>query len=314
MNTKAARLVDHGSPLEIEELSLPEPGAGEVVVDMLYSGLNPVDHYNAIGRINEDIPLPRTLGMEGVGRLGDRIVLVHGHGVATALDGLWSQRAVVPTAACIDVPAGISPQAAATMGVAGVTAWRTVTELADVTENDAVLVLGASGGVGSIIVSVAHALGATVWGQTGRQSHEKWIRELGADEVVVCDADELGRALKGYEPTAVFDPLGGEFTGGALGAMGAHGRLVIFGSSANGTGSVPLQAIYRKGLKVLGYAGLLESDDALDAAKGKALEALADGRLKVTIDSEFPLVDTNDALERLNERSSQGEVVLSLAG
>jgi len=71
-------------------------------------------------------------------------------------------RAIVPRAALIDVPAGVDLQHAAVMGVAGVTAWRTVTELAQVTKDDRVLVLGAAGGVGSVIVSVAHRLGATV--------------------------------------------------------------------------------------------------------------------------------------------------------
>ena len=80
-------------------------------------------------------------------------------------------------AALIDVPDGVELRAAAAMGVAGVTAWRVVTELAQVKPDDTALVLGASGGVGSTIVSVAHAAGATVIGQTGHESNAGWITE-----------------------------------------------------------------------------------------------------------------------------------------
>ncbi|MGH9208787.1 MAG: zinc-binding dehydrogenase, partial [Acidimicrobiales bacterium] len=124
------------------------------------------------------------------------------------------------------------------MGVAGVTAWRVVTELAQVNDSDRVLVLGASGGVGSIIVSVARRLGATVWGQTGDAAKQTWVRERGAENVVVIGAGGLREAVRELKPTVVFDPLGNGFTGAATDALEESGRLVIFGTSGEATGHI----------------------------------------------------------------------------
>lgn len=310
MRVTAARLAEHGQPLRVEEAGLPEPGPQDVLVDIAYAGVNPVDMYAAQGQVAADAPVPRTLGTEAAGTADGRPVMIRGHGIGTARDGLWATRAVVPRAALIDVPEGVDLQAAAAMGVAGVTAWRTVTELAQVTADDTVLVLGASGGVGSIIVSVAHALGATVAGQTSHEDNAAWIKERGADHVLVADAGHLTRAVADLRPTAVFDGLGDGFTGAAIEALQPHGRLVLFGTSAAPEGQVPLRSLYGKGLRVLGYAGLLESDEAMSAAIREALQALADGRLTVPVDSAMPLEQVNEAFNRIRQRQVRGKIVL----
>lgn len=310
MRTTAVRLAQHGQPLRVEEVDLADPGPQDVLVDVAYAGVNPVDMYAAQGKVAADAPVPRTLGTEAAGTVDGRPVMVRGHGIGTGRDGLWAARAVVPRAALIDVPEGVELRAAAAMGVAGVTAWRTVTELAQVKADDTVLVLGASGGVGSIIVSVAHALGASVIGQSGHEDNARWIKERGADHVVVADADNLSAAVAGLHPTAVFDGLGGGFTGAAVEALQPHGRLVLFGTSAAPEGQVPLQSLYRKGTSVLGYAGLLESDEAMSAAIRRALQALAEGQLTVPIDSAMPLSKVNEAFDRISQRQARGKVVL----
>jgi NADPH2:quinone reductase len=305
-------LVEHGQPLRVEAVDLADPAAGEVVVTMRYAGVNPIDRYGALGRTALDGPVPRTLGMEGAGTVGDRTVVVHGGGLGTARDGLWATAAVVPEPLLVDVPAGVDLPVAASVGIAGVTAWRAVTELGAVTAADRVLVLGASGGVGSIAVSAAHAAGATVCGQTGRDTKVAGIEAQGADRVVVSGADDLVEQLAGFRPTVVIDPLGGAFTGAAVAAMATHGRLVLFGASAGAEGPMPLQLVYRKGLTIVGYGGLLDPDDVLVPWIAETLQAVADGRLRVPIDSIVPLGDVNGALDRLTGRSLEGKVVLDL--
>lgn len=312
MRTRAARLTAHGAPVVVEEVEVPEPGPGEVLVEMVHGGVNPVDRYVALGLVAPETPLPRTLGVEGAGTVDGRRVVLHGHGLASRRDGLWSGYAVVPEAAAVDVPRGVDLLAAAAMGVAGVTAWRAVSELARVTAGDRVLVLGASGGVGSMIVSLARSLGATVWGQTGAEGKAAWVRAHGADHVVVADADGLVRAAAELAPTVVFDPLGGGFTGAAVALLEAHGRLVTFGTSAGTDGTVPLQALYRKGLTVLGYGGLIEPDEVLAQGIAAALRAVEQGRLQVTVDEVLPLDAVNDAFDQLAERRVQGKLVLDL--
>lgn len=312
MKTTAARLTEHGKPLDIADIDLPEPAGDEVVVDMLYGGVNPVDRYRALGRVDTEAPLPRTLGAEGVGTVEGRMVVVFGHGVGTTGAGIWAGRAVVPRASLVDVPDGVDPRKAAVMGVAGVTAWRTVTELAEVTPEDRVLVLGASGGVGSVILSLVHGIGATVWGQTGDAARAAWLTDLGADRIVESGPGELTGTLGSWHPTVVFDPLGDGFTGAALESMAPRGRLVSFGTSAGDTATVSMQALYRSALRVLGYAGLIENEETLQRALVSALRALSDGRLDVFIDSPIPLSRANEAFERLDSRKAKGKLVLDL--
>jgi NADPH2:quinone reductase len=330
MRVRAARLVRHGEPLIIEEVELAEPRAGEIVVDMAYAGVNPVDRYVALGRVAPDAPLPRTLGGEGSATVDGKPVVVRGQGLGTTRDGLWATKAVVAEAGLIDVPDGVALDVAGAVGVAGVTAWRTVTELAEVTADDRVLVFGASGGVGSTIVSIAHKIGATVWGQTGDVDKQSFVAGRGADRVVVVSlAGALAGAGSGeaaaaaersavveelaeLRPTVVFDPLGGPYFGAAIEAMAPRGRLVLFGTSADATGQVPLQGLYRKSLRVIGYGGLMETDEAIAAGIRATLTAVAEGRLEVCIDSAIPLDQANDAFGRLVDRSVRGKLVLDL--
>ena len=312
MKIKAARLKRHSAPLEVEEVDLPEPADGEVVVEMAFAGVNPVDRYQAEGRVAPDAPVPRTLGSEGAGTVEGRPVMIRGHGLGSKRDGLWANAAVVPEKALIPVPDGVRLEQAAVMGVAGVTAWRCATEKAELNADDRVLVLGASGGVGSMLVSLAHSVGATVWGQTGSETKAAWLRDLGAERVVVGDAARVAEDGAELRPTVAFDPLGDGYFGAAVTVLAEKGRLVAFGTSAGQTGEVPLQVLYRKGLTVHGYAGLIESDDALAHGIEQAMNAVADGRMRVEIDQVVPLDQVEHALSLLGERSVRGKVVLGL--
>src|SRR5690242_19011817 len=104
MNVRAARLKGHGEPLDVEPVELPEPGPDEVVVELEFGGVNPIDRYGAEGRVAVDSPLPRTMGAEASGRLDGRPVLVADEGLGSRRDGVWAQAAVVPRAAVTDLP------------------------------------------------------------------------------------------------------------------------------------------------------------------------------------------------------------------
>ena len=312
MNVTAARLIEHGAPLQIVSVDLARAGPDDVLVEMAFGGINPVDRYGAMGLTAPDGPLPRTLGTEGSGTVDGKAVLVHGSGVGTTRDGSWASAAVVPRDSVTAVPDGVDLARAASIGVAGATAWNVVKEVAKTTAQDRVLVLGASGGVGGMIVSLAHSTGAAVWGQSGKQANRGWISEMGADEVVVCDVAEIATKASELSPTVVFDPLGGGFTGQAIRAMAEHGRLVLFGTSASVTGELPLQVVYRKGLTIYGYAGLTASQQSLANAKIRALRAVAEGAMKVSVSKTFPLAEVNEALSYQAERAAPGKVVLDL--
>ncbi len=317
MRALTARLTAHGAPLELEEVELPEPGPGECLVEMAFGGVNPVDRYEALGRVNAGAPLPRTLGAEGSGLAevdGEkRRVFLNRAAPARPGDGLWASHVVAREDKLIDLPAAVGLEEAAAVGVAAVTAWRCVTELGEVVPEDKVLVLGASGGVGSIVVSIAHRIGAEVVAQVGSPEKAGFTKERGADQVIVSEAASLAEELGSYSPTVVFDPLGGAFTGAAIEALAPRGRLVLFGTSADPRGEVPLQAVYRKALRVLGYGGLIESEGRMAKGVADTLAALAEGRLEVVVDKVLPLSEVNTALENLAARRVRGKQVLALS-
>ena len=310
---RAARLVQHGQPLRIEPVQLPEPGDDEVLVTLQFGGVNPVDRYVAEGRVAPDGPLPRTLGGEAAGTASGRPVLVAGEGLGAVRDGVWAQAAVVPNGAVVELPAGVEPREAAAMGIAGLTAYNVVHELAQVTADDRVLVLGASGGVGTMIVSLAAASGATVWGQLGSPARAEVVERQGAERALVAGPDELAAALDDFEPTVVFDPLGGDFLGPVIDSLAVHGRLVSFGTSAGPEVTFNMQTLYRKGLSLLGYAGMLLGREQRRRGLEAALAALSEGQLRIVIDEVLALERVTEAFERIERRQVRGKLLLALA-
>ncbi len=312
---RAARLIEHGRPLVVEEVELQTPSrpAGEVRVDLAFAGVNPVDRYVAEGRVAPDATLPRTLGGEAAGYVDGRAVLVAGEALGTARDGVWAQAAIVPAASILDLPAGVEPRDAAAMGIAGLTALNCVRKLARVSQDDRVFVTGASGGVGSMVVSLAHAAGATVWGQTGSQEKVAGIAQAGAARVLVGDAEQVAPALAEFEPTVAIDGLGDGFLAPVVDAMASRGRIVSYGTSAGADVTFNLQALYRKMLSLLGYGGMQLTREERRPGLEEALAALSAGELTVRVDSVLPLARVNEAFERLTRRDVQGKLLLELS-
>lgn len=310
---RAARLHRHGEPLVVKPVKLAKPAEGELRVQLQFAGVNPIDWYVAEGRVNPDGPLPRTLGGEAAGIVDGQAVLVAGEGLGAARDGVWAQAANVPQAAVVPIPDGVEPREAAAMGVAGLTALNCVRDLGRVTSEDRVLVLGASGGVGSMIVSLAAGAGATVWGQTGSADKVGPIVEYGAARALVSGPEELASQLSDLQPTIVFDPLGDGFVAPCIEALASRGRLVIFGTSAGAEVAFNMQSVYRKMLSILGYGGGQLTREERRPGLEAALQALKDGSIKVRIDDVLALDQVNQAFARLVDRRVQGKLLLDLA-
>jgi NADPH2:quinone reductase len=313
VTTRAARLHEHGEPLKVEEVALPAPGDDEVRAELRFGGINPVDRYIAEGRVAPDGALPRTLGGEASGLVDGRPALVAGEGLGAARDGVWAQAAVVPRAAVVELPENVSLEAAAAMGIAGLTAYNVVRELARVQPDDRVLVLGASGGVGSIIVSLTAAAGATVWGQTGSPEKADGITAQGADRALVAGPEDLGGPLAELAPTVVFDPLGGEFVGPVVEATEPRGRIVSFGTSSGPEVSFNLQSLYRKTIRLLGYGGMQLTRDERRRGLQAALGALGQGEMRIPVDSILALDEVNEGFRRLENRRIEGNLLLDLS-
>ncbi|MBX6390180.1 MAG: zinc-binding dehydrogenase [Frankia sp.] len=315
VTTTAVRLLTAGEPARVVDgVELPEPGDGEVLVTIDHAGVNPIDSYAAAGIVGDTSRLPRTLGVEGTGLLPDgRRVVVTGVGIGLTRDGTWAGAAVVPAECAIEVPAGVDPPQAGSIGIAAVTAYDVVHRLGRVSAQDRVLVLGAAGGVGVVAVQLAKMAGASVLGQVGSAAKADTVRALGADDVVVASAAELveaGRAAGWRAPTLVIDPLGGAFTSAAIELAEPGARIVLLGVSAGVEIPFPGRLFYRKGLTLLGYGGLLVTAEQRTTAIRALAQELAAGRLRIPVDEVLPLEKFADAFARLRDRSVIGKVVL----
>jgi NADPH:quinone reductase len=298
-----------GQPLRLREVEDPRPEPGEVLLEVEYASVNPLDVWVCAGQL----PAARTPlipGVEGSGRVGGRPVVAHGHGLGIRRDGTYAQRAAVPAAACIALPDEVDLAQAAALGVAGVTAWRLVHEVAPLGPDDRVLVLGASGGVGSLLLQLASAAGAEVWGQTSSPAKAAAILEDGAHDVWALEDDGLADARPPLTPTVVFDPLGDGYTALAVRILETGGRLALFGTSAGSRAELELRELYRKGLSLLGYSGLASTPEQLAAALRACIEAVAAGRLRVRIDEVLPLERGEEAHKRIRERRVRGKLLL----
>jgi NADPH2:quinone reductase len=199
------------------------------------------------------------------------------------------------------------------MGIAGLTALNCVREVGRVTAADRVVVLGASGGVGSMIVSLARAAGATVWGQTGSPEKVAAITEHGAHRVLVGGPEAIAGEIAEFTPTVAFDPLGAGFVAPLVQAMAPRGRFVSFGVSAGAEVTFNIQMLYRKAVSLLGYGGGQLDRAERRAGLEAALEAVITGDLKVRIDEVLPLEHANEAFQRLIDRTVQGNLLLDLS-
>ena len=308
---RAARLHSIGGTLQLDELPDPEPGPGERLVEIAYASVNPLDVWIAQGSVGAAAAnLPWTPGTEAAGHVDGQPVLVRGGGLGVIRQGLYCSLIAVPDSWLLPVAAGLDLAEVAAMPVAGVTAWQALHARAHVESDDRVLVLGASGGVGAMAVQLAKAAGATVWGQTGSAAKADGITANGADNVVVAGADTLESAVASYQPTVILDALGGPYTDAAIAAIANKGRLVVYGTSNDERVSINLRRLYRKGVDVLGYSGLVETADEQRVALDTLLAMMAAGTVNVPVGDALPLSAAADAHARILGRGVEGKIVL----
>jgi NADPH2:quinone reductase len=306
------RQLVYGEPLVLQTVPEPVPGPGEVVIEITRAAVNPLDVWVSRGTVAAAGPLPRTGGSEGAGVTEEgRRVAFRGAGIGVARDGSYAERIAVPAAGLADVPDGVTDAQAAGVGVAGVTALDIV-DLAGVEAGMTVLVLGASGGVGSYTVQMARARGARVIAQTSREESVPELLEA-ADDAIVSTGDDLEAQLHAHGVASVdvvFDPLSGPYTEPAARALGRGGVMMVFGASAGPTFSISSADFYRKTARILGYGGLGSNTAELSSKSARVLELLAAGALTPVATTELPLEDVNEAHARIVERRAGGKLLL----
>jgi len=334
---KAAVIRQHGGPGSIQvesDFPDPKPAAGEVVIKVTAATLNYHDVFTRRGMPGIRVPMPCIMGLdfageivelgagvEGDWKIGQRVMIDpvdrvdFGGLLGEMRPGGFAQYCAVPAHHLVELPAEVSYEAASCLPVAYGTALRMMHTIGKIQKGERVLILGASGGVGTCCVQLARLAGCEVVACASSESKLQRLRELGADHVIDYTKqdfvkfayDKWGkphrRKFEGGVDVIV------NFTGGdtwvkSLRALHRQGRLLTCGATAGYDPQEDLRFIWTFELQVLGSNGWMRED--LHAL----LDLIRTGRLKPVVDKELPLEQVNEAFRLLEEREVFGKVVV----
>lgn len=324
------------SGLEITTAPIPSPGTGQLLVRMEATGVSFAEQSMRKGRYFGQPAFPFVPGYDLVGRVlsvgdgGDEQLV--GQRVATLTKtGAWTGHAVVAARDSVIVPDGVSSEAAETVAVNGVTAWQMLHRAARVQPGQTILLFGANGGVGGILIQLAALQGVRVIGAASPRHHEA-LRAAGVTPVDYADP-ELADRVRELAPggvDAVFDNVGGQTTRTAFTLLARGGTLVTYSIIAAVAGSGGLVAPFMKAIgQALLWTALPNGRSAtfydlwaghrfrparyrrhLEADLGHLFELLERGDITANIAARFPLSDVVAAMELAESRTLNGKVIL----
>jgi NADPH2:quinone reductase len=301
---RAAVVHELGATPVVEEADEPVRGDGHALVETAAAGLNPVDLAIGAGAFyGGHPPLPFVAGREGVGRVVAGEAFAPGMLVATlkTASGSLADRFVTHESELWEIPGDADPVVATALGIAGLAGWLAVEERGRIQDGDRVLVLGATGTVGSVAVQAARLLGASRVVAAGRDAGrlERALR-LGAHMTVVLDGGDAEQAFRDAFPDGgpdlVIDPLWGEPAGAAIAIAPIGMRLVNLGQSAGAEISLTSAAVRGRRLEIIGHTVFEAPLDDLARAHRAMLGHVAAGELDVDVDV-YPLERTPEAWE-----------------
>ncbi|MGG2464292.1 quinone oxidoreductase family protein [Streptomyces sp. RGM 3693] len=320
---RAVRFERYGDPevLSVVETEAPEPGPGQVSIDVAFAGVNFAD-VKARAEGYRVPALPFVPGLDVSGRIravGEGVTAFRiGQEVAALMPhGAYAEVAVADSATVFSVPDGLDLRTAATLPTVLPTAHALLHEVGRLGKGESVLVQGAAGGIGTVVGQLAKAAGAgAVYGVVSRPEKADHARTYGYDAVFSTDdfPEEVRRATGGRGVDLALDPVGGDTFRRSLDSLAAFGRLVSFGNaSAADPWQVGQPELVPLGLSVavLSVLSLAQtSPDALRDLARRAFRTVADGTVELPVTAEFALADAAEAHRLLGSRTSTGKLLL----
>jgi NADPH2:quinone reductase len=323
--TRAIRFTRTGGPevLELEEISLPEPKAGQALVRHHAIGVNFIDTYHRSGLY--PVPLPSGLGSEAAGvveQVGPGVTQVRvGERVAYATSGepaAYSEARVIAAERLVPVPDDISDDVAAAGLLKGMTAEFLIHRTFPVATGQSVLFHAAAGGVGSIACQWLNTLGARVIGTVGTAAKVEQARKNGCHEVIVLDREHFPERLReltaGHGVPVVFDSIGKTTFLDSLNCLEPRGMLVSFGNASGKPEPLDIALLAQKGSLYVTRPTLFSyvaTREALLASANSLFQAVRDG-LRIEIGQRFPLSEAAAAHRALESRSTTGSTLLTV--
>jgi len=312
--------------LELRQVPLPEPAAGQVLVKVGAAGVNFADTLMLAGRYQEMPPAPFAPGLEVAGRVaalgpgvsgwreGDRVVAFLDHGG-------FADYALARVEDLHTLPTGVEEAVGAAMGITygtadGALAWR-----AALAPGESLVVHGAAGGTGLACVEVGKAMGARVIATAGGPEKLAIASAHGADRTIDHRSEDLRLRIKelteGRGADVILDPVGGEVFEASLRALAFEGRLVTLGFAGGTVPQVPANIVMVKNVSVVGFywGAYRRRQPERVAGQMRRLGAwLAEGRLRPLVSDRLPLERGAEALALLTQRKATGKVAILPGG
>jgi NADPH2:quinone reductase len=311
--------------LSVREVPDPEPGPGELVLDVRAAGLNFPDTLIIEGKYQFRPDLPFIPGGEASGVVSAvgrevRGVKVGDEVVAMAVSGAFAEKWVVDANTVMAKPPSLEHRVAAGFGLTYGTSYYALQQRAKLQPGETLLVLGAAGGVGSSAVDIGKAMGARVIAAASTDEKLAYAAELGADEGVNYSTEDFRERIRelteGGGVDVVYDPVGGDLSEPALRSMAWNGRFLVVGFATGSIPEIPLNLPLLKGVSVVGvfWGAWTKRDPAASAANFAELFSMLDsGELHPQVSAVYPLEGYVEAFGALTGRKARGKVVLEIA-
>ncbi len=309
--------------LVVRDVPDPDPGDGEVVVDVAGCGVNFPDVLIIQDKYQFKPELPFSPGGEIAGTVsavGDGVdeVAVGDRVIATLGWGGMAEKVVVRASSVVPVPDGVDLVQAAGFLLAHGTSHYALVDRAQLQPGETLLVLGAAGGVGLAAVELGAMLGARVIAAASTDDKLELCRRQGAAETINYQTEDLRSRIKeltgGLGVDVCYDPVGGAYSEPALRSMAWNGRFLVVGFAAGDIPKIPLNLPLLKGCSVVGvfwgaFAGREPEHNAANLAQ--LLRWMAEGKLAPHVSATFPLDQAAAAIDELAERRATGKIVVT---
>jgi NADPH:quinone reductase len=319
---KAIQVKQPGGPeaMELVDLPVPQPKANEAVVKLAASGVNFIDVYVREGRYKA-LP-PFVLGQEGAGvvnAVGTDVTSVkNGDRVAwTSVLGSYAEYAAVPADRLVPIPDGVTDQQAAAAMLQGMTAHYLSHDTYPLKRGETALVHAAAGGVGLLLVQMAHTIGAGVIATVSTEEKAQLAREAGADEIILYTKydfeAETKRMTGGKGVDVVYDSVGKTTFEKGLNILRPRGMMALFGGSSGAVPPFDPMVLAQKGSLYVTRPTLvayIATREELVARSGAVFAMIAAGKLKLRIEHIYPLAEVQRAHRDLEARKTTGKLLL----
>ncbi|HEY7094456.1 MAG TPA: quinone oxidoreductase [Ktedonobacterales bacterium] len=319
---QAIRVSATGGPeaLQLEDIPTPDPGPGQVRIKVEAAGVNFIDVYQRKGQYK--LPLPFTPGGEAAGTV-DAVGLdvsnlqVGARVVSADTRGGYAQYALLEADRAVPLLEGVSAEVAAAAILQGMTAHYLTHSTFALQAGQTALIHAAAGGAGQMLVQIAKRRGARVIGTAGSAEKAQIARDLGADEVILYNETdfeaETKRLTNGSGVDVVYDSVGLTTFEKGLNVLKPRGMMALFGQSSGPVAPLDPQVLNAKGSLFLTRPTLRHYIATREELLWRAQDILgwiAAGELRVRIDKTFPLAEASAAHQYLEDRKTQGKVLL----